>query len=308
MTKDRWVYVHCNLCGKDDWDVRLPATVPLFKNGHLDVRAYQCTSASYGQHPQIVQCRHCSYIYANPRRTTQTILEAYANVEDQTYVVERQGRELTFRKHLQAMEKRLGKANQRRLLDVGAYIGVFIEVARQAGWDAWGLEPSQWAVQEARSRHLPMIEGTLTAPELQGQKFDVITMWDVIEHLSDPAGELARCFQLLKPGGVIIAHTMDIGSLTARLMGQRWPWLMEMHIHYFTSQTLRKMMEKQGFEVIWSGTEGRYLRLGYLASRVTGLNKWLGYAIERGVKRLGWGEVAVPVNFGDLFTIYAHRP
>jgi hypothetical protein len=101
---------------------------------------------------------------------------------------------------------------------------------------------------------------------------------------------------------------MDVDSLAARLMGPRWPWLMEMHIHYFSQRTLAQMLQQQGFEVIWSGAQGRYLRLGYLATRLGGLNRTLGRAAARAVDALGLNNVALPLNFGDLFTMYARRP
>ena len=157
--------VACNLCGRDDWQVRFPATM----NGaaDLDVSAFRCTSAGYGHHPQIVQCRHCSYVYANPRWDPDELLGAYSAVEDDVYLQERQGRELTFQKHLQQLEKFVGTADGRSLLDIGAYIGVFVEVARASGWDAIGVEPSVWAVSVARAKGLPVFQGTQEAGELQ---------------------------------------------------------------------------------------------------------------------------------------------
>lgn len=297
-------YVPCNLCGRDDWQVRYTATL----NGALpQVEAFRCTSAGYGHHPQIVECKHCGYVYANPRWEGGALLDAYSAVQDETYVHERAGRELTFRKHLHELQKIIGPAGGRSLLDVGAYIGVFVEVAQTAGWQALGVEPSDWAVAEARRRGLPVIAGTQDSPELKGRTFDVLTMWDVIEHVDDPAAELEKAYQLLKPGGVIAVHTMNIDSLTARLMGERWPWLMDMHIHYFSKDTLCHMMEKSGFDIVWAGPQGRYLRLGYLASRLGGLSKWLGKASAGLVTRLHLAEIAVPVNFGDLMTVYARR-
>jgi 2-polyprenyl-3-methyl-5-hydroxy-6-metoxy-1,4-benzoquinol methylase len=256
----------------------------------------------------VVQCRYCGHVYANPRWVTDDLLDAYEEVEDETYFVERHGRQLTFRKHLEVLQKVTGPGEGRRLLDVGAYIGVFVQVAREAGWDACGVEPSRWAVQVARRRGVPVIQGTQAAPELAGGQFDVVTMWDVIEHFSDPAAELGRAYRLLAPGGLIAVHTMDVESLAARLLGHRWPWLMDMHVHYFSRRTLRQMLQKQGFEIVWEGTEGRYLRLGYLATRLGGLNPTLGRVASRVVQALGVAGQAVPVNFGDLFTVYARRP
>lgn len=298
-------YVPCNLCGADNWHVRYPSTLSAPRPPSVD--AFRCTSAEYGEHAQIVQCHVCGHIYANPTWESDELIAAYSAVEDGVYLAERGGRELTFRKHLQSLEAHLGPPNARRLLDVGAYIGVFVEVARTAGWDAIGLEPSHWAVAEARRHGLPMIAGTLTAPELRAVSFDVITLWDVIEHLENPHAELARARELLRPGGGIVVHTMDIASPIARLMGARWPWLMAMHVQYFSRRTLTRMLAEVGFRVIAAPTEGRYLRLGYLASRLTGLSRPLGRLAGALVRVLRCEEVAVPVNFGDLITVYAVR-
>lgn len=285
--------------------VRFPATR---KNEALQVDAFSCTHSGYGHHAQIVECRQCGHVYANPCWPADDILGAYTAVEDNTYIEERLGRELTFGKHLQAMEKYTGPANNRALLDVGAYIGVFVEVATAAGWRACGVEPSAWGAQIAQQRGLQVLHGTLDAPELQGQHFDVITMWDVIEHLANPNAEVAKAFQRLKPGGWLVVHTMDIDSLIARLLGARWPWLMDMHIQYFSQKTLAQLLENNGFQVVWSGTQGRYLRLNYVASRLGGLNRYLGAVATRVIHGLRLGSTAVPVNFGDLFTVYAQRP
>ena len=299
------IAVICNLCGHDNWHVRFPSTMA--KEEDLNVDVFRCTSPGYGSHAQIVQCNQCGLVYANPRWSDEELQAAYSSVEDDTYVDERIGREITFRKHLSALENHTGPAGSRSLLDVGAYIGVFVEVARQAGWDAYGVEPSSWAVAEAKIRGLPVYQGTQDAVELQGRKFDVITLWDVIEHVADPAAELRKSYGLLKPGGWLAVHTMNIDSITSRLLGQRWPWLMDMHLYYFSQKTLAAMLKNCGFEIVWSGTQGRYLRLGYLATRLTGFSRPLGKLGSSLINFLNINEVAVPVNFGDLFTIYARR-
>lgn len=299
------ISVNCNLCGRDDWQMHHPATM----NGDdLDVGVFRCTSPGYGQHAQIVQCNHCGFVYANPRWSDEELIDAYTAVQDDTYLTEREGRELTFAKHLQAMEKYTGPGDGRSLLDIGAYIGVFVETAAAAGWDAWGVEPSDWAAAEAKRQGLSVIQGTQDAPELAGKHFDVVTMWDVIEHVDDPNGEIAKAYQLLNPGGWLALHTMDVDSLTARIMGSRWPWYMDMHLYYFSQKSLAAMLVKNGFEVVWSGTQGRYLRLGYLATRVQAWNRFLGRLVTGVVNGLRLQKLPIPINFGDLFTVYGRRP
>ena len=297
--------VICNLCGRDDYEVVFPATMTV---DDLKVDSFSCTNPGYGHHAQVVKCKQCGYMYANPRWSGDDILDAYTAVEDETYVEERIGRELTFSKHLQAMEKYTGLGNGRSLLDVGAYIGVFVDVAKQKGWDAWGVEPSEWAADVAQKNGLNVIHGTQDAAELADKTFDVVTMWDVIEHVPDPSAEMAKAFNLLKPGGWIVLHTMDIDSVMAKVMGERWPWLMDMHIHYFSQKTMADMLQKNGFKVVWSGAQGRYLRLNYLVSRVGAMNQYMGHLTKKVVGGLNLGGVAVPINFRDLFTVYAQRP
>jgi 2-polyprenyl-3-methyl-5-hydroxy-6-metoxy-1,4-benzoquinol methylase len=296
-------YVPCNLCGSTDTRPRFPSTI----NGHAQPSAptaFRCTHPGYGRHHAIVECARCGLVYTNPRHDGRDILEAYVAVEDPLYVQERDGRVLTFERHLRPLMQL--KPPPGRLLDVGAYIGVFVEIARRHGWDAWGVEPSSWAVGEARRRGLQMIEGTLESMDLSEPSYDVITMWDVIEHVTDPLAEISRAFQLLKPGGLLVLHTMDIDSAFARLMGGRWPWLMEMHIYYFSRRTLSAMLEKAGFEVLRAIPQGRFLRLGYFATRLGGLlGERVGGTVGAVVGGLGAGELAIPVNVGDLMTAYA---
>lgn len=300
------IEVNCNLCGRNDWDVRFRSTTG--SNGTPQVDAFRCTHSGYGEHLQIVECRHCALVYANPRWPPDHLMAAYEAVEDETYVLERSNREKTFAHHLAEAEQVIGPANGRRLLDVGAYIGVFVETAIAAGWQATGVEPSAWAAAEAARHGLPVLHGTLASPALRDARFDVVTMWDVIEHVHDPRAEIGRAYERLAPGGWIVIHTMDVESTLARLMGGRWPWLMDMHLTYFSRQTLAAMVSDCGFEVVNVAPQGRYLSLGYLATRVGGISEPFGRATSRLVTAAGLAERAVPVNFGDLITLYARRP
>jgi ubiquinone/menaquinone biosynthesis C-methylase UbiE len=306
-------HVACNLCGTDDADLVYPSTLPPVSDGQDTERrdgswlAFRCTHSGYGTHPPIVRCRQCGLVYTDPRPNGSDILETYQAVEDPLYIEEREGRVLTFEHHLKPLERLTGKPAGRPLLDVGAYSGVFVEIAAEHGWDAWGVEPSSWAVEQARSRGLRVVQGALETADLPDGHFDVVTMWDVIEHLTDPREALLQARRLLTPGGLLVIHTIDIESLFARLMGPRWPWLMEMHIYYFSRHTLRAMLERCGFHVLSDAPQGRYLRLGYLMNRVGALAPPLGQPAEWLVTRLGLRSLAVPINLGDLFTAYARK-
>jgi len=301
----------CNLCGGTDVVEFIPSTLQPSDQAQLNpgaYSAYACTSSGYGHHGPIVRCRRCGLVYADPRPDNDDVLNIYSAVKDPLYVAERAGRILTFEHHLQPMERFTGPPEGRRLLDVGAYTGVFVEIAAAHGWDAWGVEPSAWAVEEARQAGLQMILGTLEDAGLPAGSFRAVTMWDVIEHVTDPLSTLRAAWQVLAPGGYLVVHTMDLDSLFARVMGCRWPWFMEMHLTYFTRNTLARMLEKAGFAVTWMGAQGRYLHAGYLASRLTALSPTIGRLLESVVRRAHLGSLPLRINLGDLFTAYARRP
>jgi 2-polyprenyl-3-methyl-5-hydroxy-6-metoxy-1,4-benzoquinol methylase len=301
-------HVTCNLCGADDFRIRYPSTM-LQENGHpADPEHFRCTTLSYGQHYRIVQCNQCGLVYTNPRRRPGDILQDYETVIDERYIAEREARIETFRRNIRPLEALVPDRDGHRLLDIGAHVGVFVQVAQESGWEAWGLEPSRWAVDQGRAEGLNMIQGTLRDAELDAETFDAITMWDVVEHLLDPLEDMREIARLLKPGGVLCVHTIDIDSPFARLMGRRWPWLVEMHNYFFSPKTLGALVAEAGLQVESWRVQGRYLHLGYLLSRLSGWSQPLGRIAEGLSRSLHMDQRLVPVNFGDLFTLYARKP
>lgn len=297
--------IPCNLCGARNAQLLFPSTL---SHAALTAEDFRCTSSAYGIHPPIVRCNICGLVYANPRWDSSLINENYSVIQDPTYVEERQGRVLTFERNLAPFEKLIApNSTTRRLLDVGCHIGVMVELAQARGWEAWGVEPSVWAAEQARARGLRVLTGTLDNTTLPENYFDVVTMWDVIEHLTDPAAEIRNVHRVLAPGGIFAIHTIDIESLFARVMGNRWPWLMEMHLYYFSPRTLSKLLAQNGFQVIRFNAQGRYLRLGYLVTRLEPYNATVSRWLTQIVARLQWGGIAIPINLGDLFTLYARK-
>jgi len=299
-------YVPCNLCGSTHTQLVYPNTIP-HPDQVQNTEAYRCTSSGYGRHHAIVQCINCGLVYSNPRWDDAELMDSYEAVEDPLYLQEREGRVLTFERHLRPLEAITGPAAGRKLLDVGCYIGVFLEIAGKHGWDAWGIEPSAWAAEQARKNGLNVTTGTLASAGFPPASFDVVTLWDVIEHVPDPLAEIRRVHGLLKPGGLSVIHTMDMDSVFSHVMGKKWPWLMEMHIYYFSQRTMAAMLRKAGFEVIRSGPHGRYQTLGYLGTRFTALFGALGRPVEWLLNATPLRQLAVPINLGDLFTVYARK-
>lgn len=298
------VAVRCPLCGADDYRVKVEDTMG---TRVADPRVhYTCTSSAFGEHGRIVECRSCGLVYMNPRPHHDKVVENYGDVEDQEYIEEEQGRLETFAESLALIQR---YRRDGHLLDVGCHVGTFLTLAEQAGFDVAGVEPSRWASDIARGRidgnvHCGAVED---APLPEGG-YDVITLWDVIEHLPDPALDIRAIHAALRPGGIFAVSTMDVDSLFARLAGRRWPWYMQMHLVYFSRRTLCEMLRREGFHIAEVSTHVRRVRLTYLASRLDAYAPAVGRAANGLLERAGLAERTVGVSLGDIFTVIARKP
>ena len=298
------VAVACPLCGADDYSVRIDDTMG---TRVADPRVhYTCTSSAFGEHGRIVQCRSCSLVYMNPRPHHEAVVENYGDVEDQEYVEEEQGRIETFGESLELVQRYRAGGH---LLDVGCHVGTFLTLAEQAGFDVAGVEPSRWGSDIARSRIAGSVHcGAIEDAPLPDGGYDVVTLWDVIEHLPDPALDIRAIHSALRPGGIFAVSTMDVDSLFAKLAGRRWPWYMQMHLVYFSRQTLPEMLRREGFQICEVTTHVRRVRLSYLASRLDAYAPVVGRAATSVLERIGLADRTVGVSFGDIFTVIAKKP
>ncbi len=290
----------CYLCGGRDLELRFPRRG---RPSNVGTEAYRCTSCGHGSHPPIWRCRGCGMVFQWPIRDESELVAEYRLVEDPTYEAERESRYFTFRNVLKA----LGPGNGCTLLDVGAYCGYFLDVARQGGYSPEGLELSKWAADRSRALGFAVHDETLADRAASGRRYDVVTMWDVIEHVADPRAELQSAYRLLEPGGRLYLSTIDVGSLFARSMGRRWPWLMEMHLYYFDRATIARLLEDVGFRDIVIGDYTHYVSVRYLASKLEAMAGPLGPTIKR-LSRVVPGNLRIPVNLGDNMLVRAVRP
>src|SRR5262249_48215590 len=141
--------------------------------------------------------------------------------------------------HLEYISRNFRLPAVPKLLDVGCALGFMLDEATQAGWDAQGVESSQFAGQYARERTgCNGFAGTLQDAKFPDGSFDVLTLMDVIEHVPEPAQLLGEVFRVLRPGGVIYIVTPNFNSLFVRLYGLGaygiWP---DQHIMYFHRQS-----------------------------------------------------------------------
>jgi SAM-dependent methyltransferase len=211
---------------------------------------------------QLVRCRDCGLAYiANPPSAEEiaalyTAKAAYhEELLDPAHPMAQ--RMLAIARQHMAMLRRSEPAAGGRLLDIGCSSGLFLNEARAAGYSVWGSELSPETSAHAREHYrLEVHTGDWRDAGYPPGSFDVVTLFDVIEHLPDPLGELYAIRRLLKPGGLLLQSTPDIDGLFPRASGMVANWLdywphpePPWHLYQFSATTLSDMTRKAGFRI-----------------------------------------------------------
>src|SRR2546426_5645717 len=175
----------------------------------------------------IVACRGCGLVRQDTRPLATAALYDGGNYATDdpkggyaNYFLDAAVNKRTFGQRIREVEKRYGRKG--RLLDVGCALGDFLLEAKAAGWDVAGVEISTFAAQRARARGLRVTAGRLEELDLPAASFDVITLYEALEHLTDPVATLAAVHRLLVPGGLLHLVTPNVGGVQARLLGRHW--------------------------------------------------------------------------------------
>lgn len=175
-----------------------------------------------------------------------------------------------------------------RLLDVGCGAGYFLDAARLAGWQVTGVELSAPAAAAARAAlGLDVRSGSLAEAAFPDNAFDLVTMFEVLEHMSNPGAALAEANRVLRRGGLLAVEAPnDMDAYRARFAhaNNRWWIIPPVHLYYFNASTLSRWLLRSGFEPVYLATEGS---VGSdLLSLLRGRGLQAGRWVTGGVRRL----------------------
>lgn len=292
--------VKCNLCGQDDYQIIHTPNYELAKPDEI-----MQTFRSSGDEvllDQLVQCNYCGLQYLNPRLRSEVVIQGYSEGSDEMFVSQAAGRERTFAKSLKLIEKEALKVG--RILDVGTAGGSFLSAAKKRGWEVTGCEPNHWLAKWGKDKYgIDIYAGTIFDMSLDESSFDVVTLWDVLEHTPDPKTVLLECQRVLKPGGLLVVNYPDIHSLVARLMGRRWVFLLSIHLYYFTVETLGTMLSIIGFKMIKRRRHWQSLELGYILFRMEAYLSGVAKVGGKLVKALRLEHLQIPYWMGQVLVL-----
>lgn len=192
-----------------------------------------------------------------------------------------------------------------KLLDIGAATGFFMSIAKKRGFNVVGVELSDFAARKGRENGLDIVTGDLLNTNFEGESFDVVTMFDVLEHVPDPKKLISEVSRILKPNGLIIVNTPDAESMWAKVLGKRWQLIMPPeHINYFSPKNLSKYLEDNGYDVKINTKIGKKFTLQYILKM---LYKWQGLRIFLVKSNKFLSSISVPINLRDNFFMIAKK-
>jgi 2-polyprenyl-3-methyl-5-hydroxy-6-metoxy-1,4-benzoquinol methylase len=274
-----------------------------------------CNDSRVGPHrtcgqAEYYRCGSCEALFQHPAPEVEARLRyaeaEYADGGYREYVAAREMKLEHFRRRMAAIRHRLPPG---RLLDVGCSCGYFLEVAASEGYDVHGVEFSRRAIAAAHPDIGPRIQfGCLESLSRDGEaeRFDVITAFDLIEHLERPLDFLVQARASLAAGGVLVLSTPDAGHWLAALMRSHWPMLQPMqHLTIFSRRALAQALSVTGFRDITIGAASKVISAEYLVGQL----KTLSPAVH-GVLRTASRAIPVnamrryrSVNIGELLSV-----
>jgi SAM-dependent methyltransferase len=219
----------------------------------------------------VVQCRRCGLFFLSPRPNEElrralmqgAVPEAIQPYSDATanYAAVTTGRLELFRRRLRTLESLIGGANRshpRRLLDIGASAGTFVQEARSCGWEAHGVEPSLTGTRAACELGLQLVQATAEALPIDEEAFDVVHSHHVFEHLTDPLSAAREAWRVLKPGGLLF---IEVPNQFDNIVFRRNLWLRRIprrqrnirsihHLWFFSRSTLPVLLRMADFTQI----------------------------------------------------------
>jgi hypothetical protein len=299
---------NCELCGTDN-----TKTIYDFPAGYYNRNTFTTFSWDGGLDIglTIVQCKSCGLIYQNPCITP----EAMKFVYPESIIPEHIDYNNLLATHkfgliLDLVRKHQSKTKEINLnaVDIGTRYGVLPMLMNQLGMNAFGLEYNKKCVEAARKSGCECIhQGELTslrelAKTVGVERFHVITMIDVIEHLLNPLDEIKLMSELQSKDDIMVVTTMDTDSLGHRLFKKYWYYIHSQHTYYFTEDTLAKLFASHGYSLEEVVRIPRYKTIPMIPGEMNRLLKHIAKHSDKKPKQKEWFATNRPHLF-DLFTL-----
>lgn len=212
---------------------------------------------------KIVQCKNCGLIFDEIASLIQSKFSsdiysqsAFYKLDYLEHIPYRLDLKKQSIKKIENFVSPLLTDSRGKLLDLGCSVGDFLELAREKGWETYGVEVSKYACQEAKNRGIKNIfQGTLEEARFPDNFFDVININHVLVHMKNPLVELREVYRILKPGKYLFIEDNNQGLFRLRQFLKHYvikhdkPNYRSM-LNFFTIRSLKKLLEMASFEIV----------------------------------------------------------
>lgn len=204
------------------------------------------------ERPMLAKCRNCQFIFSKHIPSETELFLFYSNYPSFESVSEITRKR--FQQILDGFEK-FRKTNN--LIDVGCGDGFFLDEAKKRGWNVHGTEYALHYINICKQKGIHMQSGKLNPSNYDLEYFDIITSFEVIEHINYPVEELSNFNAITRKGGVVYITTPNFNSISRRMLKDNWSiiWIPE-HLSYYTTPSIHYLLKRCGFRKLNIQTTG----------------------------------------------------
>ncbi|GAB4280997.1 MAG: hypothetical protein Kow0068_05440 [Marinilabiliales bacterium] len=200
----------------------------------------------------LVKCKNCGFVFSSKIPTEKEIKEHYEQYGRDDYLSP-----VTVKRYIELLNKFEKYRKTNKILDIGCGIGYFLEEAKKRGWDVYGTEISEKAIEICKQKGVKMYKGKIENVNLPENTFDVITSFEVLEHINYPQEDVKKKKLLLRQGGVFYFTTPNFNSVERFLLGSKYNVICyPEHLSYYTPKTINLLMLKFGLKKLNLVTTG----------------------------------------------------
>lgn len=259
----------------------------------------------------VVQCDDCGFVYVNPRLQKKELLKIYRdNYFDNTnvgyfhYKENQELRQKNFQRWIDDASHFVPTGENVNALDIGCAAGYCLEVFKTKGWKPFGIELNTEYAGHLQQTGYKVYDSPFLEISFE-ETYSVITLFDVVEHLTDLQEHFIKLHSILENDGAVILITPDYNSLQRSLLGKKWFQFKPIeHINYFSLTTLEKLIASTGFKIVKSKKAGQYSDINFLTDR---LKKYkFGFLIplfSLAVKLLGLKNKDLYIDTASLYVV-----
>lgn len=256
-------------------------------------------------HYRMVRCNNCGLVRSDPIVPPDILSQLYSKSTFE-YDEEVDNLKLCYGRYLNRLAQYDVKKDA--LLEIGCGNGFFLDEAVKQGYiNVRGVEPSLDAVDRANPQIRPLIVCNIMQSGLfNSEQFDVICMFQVLDHIPDPKKLLAECFRLLRPGGLVLCINHNIEAISARILGERSPIIDIEHTYLYSPKTLSRLFSGSGFNILNIGYALNVYSPHYIA-RLLPLPKLIKESVLK-ILKTGWiRNLRMTVPLGNICLV-AQKP